>query len=68
MAKCSRCGSDFDVEDARTTIDSEFGDGQYDDEFPEGDVCENCASDVFGTYMNAGAEIIDLMGTGYDPD
>ena len=68
MAVCSRCGREFDLSFARRSIGRKYGAGQYDDSFEDGDVCDLCASEEIGAYMSAGAEIIELMGSGWDPD
>ena len=43
MRKCALCGKKFDPEDAEQTVDNEFEEGLYDDQFPDHDVCEDCA-------------------------
>ncbi len=62
MATCSVCGSEFDVSTARRSIGRKYGAGEYDDFFPEGDVCIDCANDLFGEWQAAANELRDLMG------
>ena len=59
MATCCRCGDEFDLTHAKRVIGGRFGAGVYDDYYPDGDVCEYCASDEIGTDYNAGAEIME---------
>lgn len=68
MATCCRCGNDFDLSSARRSIGCRYGSGTYNDYFPEGDVCEACADEQISCDYNTGAEIIELMGTGWDDD
>ena len=66
MAKCVRCGIEFDVSYARRIIGHSYGVGAYNEYYPEGDVCEDCAIEEISADYNAGAAIIELMGTGWD--
>ena len=53
MAKCVRCGCEFDVSSARRSIGRSYGAGTYDDYYPDGDVCASCAAievSTDGTY------------------
>lgn len=68
MTKCVRCGREFDVSYARRSIGRRYGAGLYNDYYPEGNVCEDCATEEISADYNAGAEIIELMGTGWDDD
>lgn len=68
MAICSRCGCSFDLSQARHLMGVRYGAGCYDDYYPDGDVCEDCANSEIGADYAEGAEIIDLMGLGWDPD
>lgn len=68
MAICSYCGSEFNLSNARRSIGQRYGSGTYDDYYPDGDVCESCAISEIGADYAEGAELIDLMGTGFDPD
>ena len=66
MPICSRCGCEFDLSYAKRSIGRRYGSGTYDDYYPDGDVCEDCALEEVSADYNAGAEIIELMGTGWD--
>ncbi len=66
MPTCSRCGCEFDLSTARRSIGQRYGAGSYDDSFPDGDVCEDCAADEIGSDMAAGAELMDLMDWEWD--
>lgn len=62
MAKCVECGCEFDVSRARRVVGARYGAGAYNDYYPDGNVCEDCASDVIGADYSTGAEIKSLMG------
>lgn len=62
MAICAWCGREFDVSTARRRIGRRYGAGSYDDAFPNGDVCDECASSEIGGAMAIGAEIMEDMG------
>lgn len=66
MPICDICGDEFDLSTARRSIGRRFGSGTYDDQFPDGDVCEDCANDQLGSYMNEGASIKDCMPYEWD--
>lgn len=68
MATCYRCGNSFSVSSARRIIDREFGSGTYDDDYPDHDVCDDCAWSELQGYADDGQDTIDLMGPGWDPD
>lgn len=68
MAKCERCGSEFDVSTARRSIGRSYGAGIYNDYYPDGDVCEDCATEEISADYATGAEIIELMGTSWEDD
>ncbi|WP_206538479.1 hypothetical protein [Kandleria vitulina] len=68
MAKCVRCGREFDVTYARRSIGQSYGARSYNDYYPEGDVCEYCATEQMSADYNAGVELNELMGTGWDDD
>ena len=68
MAECVRCGAEFDVSDARRRIGRYYGAGIYNDYYPGGDVCEDCAIDEVGADFATGAEIKELMGSSWDDD
>ncbi len=65
MAKCVRCGRKFDLFYARRSIGHSYGAGSYNEYYPDGDVCEYGAPEEISADYNAGAEIIELMGTGW---
>lgn len=58
MPICSMCGREFDLSDARRIIGRRYGAGEYNDNYPDGDVCEDCAIEELGTAYNAGAEVL----------
>jgi len=62
MAICSQCGCEFDVSYARRVIGHRFGAGMYDYEYPDGDVCEDCASDDMGAASGTWEEMKTLPG------
>ena len=62
MAICVWCGKEFDVSTARRRIGRRYGAGVYDDTFPNGDVCDECASSEIGGAIGIGAEIMEDMG------
>lgn len=55
---CERCGNEFELGDARRIIGRRFGAGCYNDFFPDGNVCEDCAREELGTAEAEGAEIM----------
>lgn len=68
MPICSRCGTDFSLSTARRSIGQSYGAGTYNDYYPEGDVCENCALEQISADDAAGAELKELMGSAWDDD
>lgn len=68
METCSRCGSEFDLGSARRRIGHLYGAGTYNDYFPGGDVCDDCAIAEISADYGTGAEVIEDMGSGWDPD
>lgn len=68
MAICSRCGREFDVSTARRSIGRSYGAGTYNNYYPDGDVCEYCATEEVSADYATGQELIELMGTGWDDD
>ncbi len=68
MAICSRCGNEFDLSYARRSIGQGYGAGTYNDYYPDGDVCEDCAVEEISCDYATGAEIKELMGTSWDDD
>ncbi len=69
MAICSRCNCEFDISDARDSIDAEFGDGIYDNTYHNGRFyCENCAFAEISADFATGQELQELMGSSWDDD
>lgn len=68
MAKCVRCGCEFDVSSARRSIGRSYGAGTYDDYYPDGDVCASCAAIEVSTDVATGEELMELMGDSWDDD
>lgn len=66
MAICRRCGAEFDVDDARSEFNSnpEFTDIDYDDQFPGGDYCYDCAEELTIENLDAGAALMFELETG----
>ncbi len=62
MAKCSWCGKEFDPSEARRSIGRRYGAGTYDDMFPNGDVCKECAETEVSGVMGIGEELMEDMG------
>lgn len=62
MATCVYCGSDFNVSSARRSIARSYGAGTYDDYYPDGDVCDDCARSTISADCATGAEVLDLCG------
>ena len=60
MPICIQCGREFDLEHARRSIGAKWGAGSYDEESPDGELCEVCVDEIIGEGMAAGAEIMDL--------
>ncbi|MFE9486538.1 hypothetical protein ACFYNF_08890 [Streptomyces sp. NPDC006641] len=70
MDKCGECEKTFDIADARQEYNAEFGEGiDYDDQFPEGGMCGNCAASQTEGFMNHGNAILMMNGElDYDAD
>lgn len=68
MDKCSRCGAEFDSARAKRRIGRLYGAGTYGEYFPAEDVCDKCAIEEISPDYGSGADQIDDMGTGWDPD
>ena len=62
MATCVRCGCEFDLSSARRSIGHRFFSGAYDDNYPDGDVCENCAFEEMGAAEATWDEMRELPG------
>ncbi|MBQ9905822.1 MAG: hypothetical protein IJM46_03520 [Oscillospiraceae bacterium] len=61
MPTCAWCGKEFDVSTARRICGQRYGAGIYDDYYPEGDVCTDCAVEVMSADYAAGAALKELM-------
>lgn len=68
MAICVRCGREFDVSTARRILGRNYGAGTYNDCYPDGDVCEDCALDEVSGGYATGAELKELMGSSWWDD
>lgn len=68
MAQCCRCGCDFDLSYARRLIGRRFGAGTYNEYYPDGDVCEDCAYEQISADYATGEEIAELMGDSWYDD
>ena len=68
MAICSICGREFDVSTARRSIGRSYGAGTYNDYYPNGDVCEYCATEEVSADYAAGGELKELMGDSWWDD
>ena len=45
---CAKCGEDFYLRDTKNTIGRRFYISTYDEFYPEGNVCQNCATEEIG--------------------
>lgn len=73
MAKCIHCGKRFDVDEAREMYNDEFSDydTDYDEEWPEGNMCGKCAMEITAGDIQAGEDYEFELRTGrpyYDRD
>lgn len=69
MAKCCRCGTRFNVSDARDEYSSTFEGEIDDDEQYGGEVCANCAILDTESNINLGRAIFMMNGDeDYDDD
>lgn len=66
MAKCERCGAEVDVSYARRSIGQTYGAGTYNEYYPEGDVCLDCAIEQVSADVATGEELKELMGSSWD--
>jgi len=66
MPTCKYCGEEFNLSTARRSIGQRFWAGAYDDCFPDGDVCEDCARQEIDENMSAGADVMELMDWEWD--
>lgn len=68
MAICSECGCEFDISEARRVFGALYGAGTYNNWYPNNDVCPYCARSETDDFMEAGAEIAELMGDAWYDD
>lgn len=69
MPICSRCGEEFDLSFARRSIGRSYGAGVYNDYYPDGDVCESCATEEISADYSTGADILGYARKcGWDDD
>ena len=69
MARCIRCGNEFNVTTARRILGRYYGSGVYNEYYPDGDVCESCAVSEIGGDFEAGEEAMELAElSGYEWD
>ena len=69
MAICVRCGKEFSVSNARRLMSREYGKGIYNEYYPDGDVCEDCALSEIGGDYEAGGDAMELAElSGFDFD
>lgn len=68
MATCSCCGTEFDVSYARRFIGRRYGAGTYNEFFPNGDVCEDCAIGPISEVVATADELKELMGSSWYDD
>lgn len=68
MAKCVRCGCEFDVSSARRSIGRSYGAGTYDNYYPDGDVCVSCATMEISADAGTGEEDMELNGGFWEDD
>ena len=61
MAICSRCGREFDLSYARRSMGRYYGAGVYNDYYPEGNVCDYCATEQISADYYEGEEVLDLI-------
>lgn len=66
MARCERCGVEFDLGDAKRYIGRRYGAGTYDDYYSDEYVCEDCAIEEISCDYATGREIQELMGDDWD--
>ncbi|MDQ1058059.1 hypothetical protein QFZ23_001960 [Arthrobacter globiformis] len=67
MATCIECNAEFDVDDAREAVNTEYdGDIDY-DETTEGELCGDCSISRFDSEINVG-RAIDMMNGDEDYD
>jgi len=66
MPTCKYCGREFNLGYARRSIGQRYGAGTYNDYYSDADVCENCAVEEISCDYATGAEMMELMGAGWD--
>lgn len=68
MAVCIECGKEFDVAAVRRKLSLEYYKGVYDDQYPDANVCYDCALPDISASWGTGEDQIKDMGSGWDPD
>ena len=68
MAICSRCHCEFNLSSARRSIGATYGAGTYNNYYPDGDVCEDCANEEISADYATGEELKELMGSSWYDD
>jgi len=68
MAVCIECGKEFDVAAVRRKLSREYYKGVYDDQYPDANVCYDCALPDISASWGTGEDQIKDMGSGWDPD
>ena len=63
MAKCAWCGKKFNVSDTREEYDNYFEGLEYDDDYPDNNICLQCASTETSGNIGIGEEIMEDMGS-----
>ncbi|MBO7449775.1 MAG: hypothetical protein J6U54_05340 [Clostridiales bacterium] len=67
MPKCYMCGENFRLQDAIDIFESEYPECSYEDEYPEHDVCGECAINDMEN-MSAGLDYEYSLETGKAPE
>lgn len=62
MTVCKYCGEEFSTSSARRSIARRYGAGAYDDYYPSGDVCLDCAIEEISADYNEGDEVLEECG------
>lgn len=68
MRICTRCEDEFDLSSAKRSLGRSYYAGVYDDYYPDGDVCKECAIEEISADYATGAETSELMGTSWYDD
>ncbi len=60
MPICRYCGKEFDLKEARMYIGRRFGAGTYNEMYPDGDICLDCALDEMSSADAAWDEMVEF--------